>query len=204
MKRILILVFAATLLFGCGTTASIENSWHDPEASIDMSKLNKVLVVALLKNDTHRRAAESQLAGMLKIKGVASYNYLTEEPGKQSEEQVKQKLKNDGFDGAIIMRLADVDKDIKYVPGSYGTYPRYYGRFWPYLSTSWNYYGQPGYFEATKKFTVETNVYSLRKDKLIWSSLTSSVDPQTSEKLMQAVAKEVYSRMKKDGFIIKD
>ncbi len=27
------------------------------------------------------------------------------------------------------MRLADVDKDVKYVPGNYATYPPYYGRF---------------------------------------------------------------------------
>jgi hypothetical protein len=204
MKRILIPIFAAALLVGCGTTANIENSWRDPEAAIDMNKLNKVLVIALLKNETHRRSVESHLTGMLKGKGVASYNYLNRELNKQTETELKQKLKNDGFDGAIVMRLADVDKDITYVPGSYGTYPRYYGRFWPYLSASWNYYYQPGYFETTKRFTVETNVYSLRKDKLVWSGLTSSADPQSAEKLMQAVAKEVYGRMKKDGFIVAD
>jgi hypothetical protein len=204
MKKIfLIPALTAILLAGYGTTASIENSWRDPEAAIDMNKLNKVLIVAMLKNDTHRRAAESHLASMLHGKGVASYQYFSQELNKQSEETLKQQLKKDGFDGAIIMRLADVEKDISYTPGT-AAYPGYYGRFWPYFSSSWGHYYQPGHFETTKKFTIETNVYSLRKDKLIWSGLTSSADPASAEKLMKAVSKEVYGRMKKDGFIIAD
>ncbi|HEX2628595.1 MAG TPA: hypothetical protein VHM26_06285 [Chitinophagaceae bacterium] len=201
MKRILFPALTLLILVGCGTTANIENSWHDPEAQVDMNKLNKVLVVALVKNETHRRAAETRFALLLKGKGVASYQYFSGDFDIDDEETIKTKLKKEGFDGAVIMRLADVEKDIKYTPGA-AAYPAYYNRFWPYFSNSWGYYNQAGHFETTKKFTIETNVYSLRKDKLIWSGLTSTSDPASAEKLMKAVAKEVHARMKKDGFII--
>lgn len=201
MKKILIPALTLLILVGCGTTANIENSWRDPDAQIDMNKLNKVLVVALVKNETHRRAAETQFSSLLKGKGVASYKYFSEDFDIKDEESIKAALKRDGFDGAVIMRLADVEKDIRYTPGT-TAYPVYYNRFWPYFSNSWGYYNQAGHFETTKKFTIETNVYSLRKDKLIWSGLTSTSDPASAEKLMKAVAKEVHTRMKKDGFII--
>jgi hypothetical protein len=204
MKQVIRLIIVVVLFASCDTTAHIEKSWRDPEVSVDMSKLNKVLVVALLKDETNRHATEDQLVSMLKGKGVASYNYLTKDIGEEKEEAIKQKVKEEGFDGAIIMCLADVDKDVKYVPGTYSTYPPYYGRFWRYYWNSWNNYYQPGHYETTKKFTVETNVYSLSRDKLIWTGLTSSVDPQNTEKLMHAVAQEVYKKMKKEGFIVND
>lgn len=193
---------AALVLAGCATTASIENSWRDPEAAVDMSKLNKVLIVAMLKNEAHRRAAESQLAGLLNGKGVPSYDYFASQVIFKNENQLKKQMKDDGFDGAIVLRLADVEKDIRYVPGSYRTYPTYYNRFWPYFLNSWSDYSMPGHYATTKRFTVETNVYSLKTEKLVWSGLTTSVDPQSTEKMMKAIGKEVYNRMKKDGFII--
>src|SRR5258707_13201138 len=111
MKQIVYVVIIVVLLAGCGTTAHIEKSWRDPEVTVDMSKLNKVLVVALLKNETNRHATEDQLVSMLKGKGVASYNYLTKDIREEKEDAIKQKVKDEGFDGAVIMRLADVDKD---------------------------------------------------------------------------------------------
>lgn len=195
-------VISLLVLASCATTTNVENSWRDPEASVSMSKLNKVLIVALVKNDVHRRATEIQLAALLKNKGVPSSTYLKGQLSTLPEGMIKQKLKADGFDGAIILRLIDVERDISYVPGAYHTYPQYYGRFWPYLANSWNTYYQPGYFTSTKKFTIETNVYSLKRDKLIWSGITSSIDPESMEKMIGGVTKEVYGRMKKDGFIV--
>ncbi|HEV8080226.1 MAG TPA: hypothetical protein VGP43_05915 [Chitinophagaceae bacterium] len=204
MKKFIYLAIAVISFTSCGSPAHIEKSWRDPEVTIDMSKLNKVLVVALLKNEINRRATEDQLVTMLKGKGIASYNYLTKEIREDSENDIKQKLKEQGFDGAIIMRLADVNKDVRYVPGTNNNFPHYYGHFWPYYwNTRSNFY-QPGYYESTKTFTVETNVYSLIRDKLVWSGLTSSVDPQNADKMMHGVAKEVYRKMKKEGFILND
>ncbi|WP_301922685.1 hypothetical protein [Ferruginibacter sp.] len=204
MKNVICLAFIAALFSGCGTAAHIEKSWHSPEVTVDMQKLNKVLVVAILKNETNRHATEDQLVTMLKGKGVASYNYLTKEVLEEKEGEIKKRLSNEGFDGVIIMRLADVEKDVKYIPGNYSSFPGYYNRFWPYYWNIRNSFYQPGYYETTKKYTVETNVYSLLRDKLIWSGITSSSDPKNVEKLMHSVAKEVYKKMKKEGFVVNE
>src|ERR1700754_1018851 len=181
MRNLLYALLPTIIILGCGTAAHIEKSWRDPAVTVDMAKLNKVVVVALLKNEANRRAAEDKLVSMLNGKGVASYNYFTKDLQEKDEDIIKNKLKQENFDGAVIMRLADVDKDVKYVPGNFNTYPPYYGRFWGYYWRSWNNFYQPGYYESTKKFTVETNVYSLKDDKLVWSGLTSYVDPQDAE-----------------------
>jgi len=202
MKHIIYSLLFAVVLASCGTTAVIEKSWRDPEATVDISSLNKVLVVALLKNDTYRRSAEDEMVSLLQEKGVASYNYLTRDVKEAQEPAMREKMKQEGFDGIVIMRLADVDKDVTYVPGTYNTYPPYYGRFWSYYWRSYNSFYEPGYYQTTKTYTVEVNVYSLKKDKLVWSGVTKSVNPEGIDKLMHASVKAVYKKMKDENFIV--
>jgi hypothetical protein len=201
MKNIVGLLISIYLLTACGTPAKIEKSWRDPEVSIDVSKLNKVLVVALLNSEASRRSTEDRLAAMLNGKAIPSYHYLTRDITKENEASIQEKIKGEGFDGVVIMRLADVEKDREFVrDGSY-PYPFYYRRFWGYYWNAWSAYYNPGYYRTTKKYSVETNVYSLKRDKLVWSSTTTSVDPANLDKLMDASAQVVYKEMKKQGFI---
>lgn len=197
MKQLILSMVLITSLASC-TSTRIEQKWRDPEVTVDVSKLNKVLVVALMTNESTRRSTEDQLCELLNGKGVASYNYLTKDITKEREESIRAQVKDQGFDGVIIMRLTDVEKDVKYVPGNY---PMYYGRFWGYYWNAWNAFYDPGYYKTTRTYRVETNVYSLKRDKLIWSGVTSTVDPSGVNKLMMAASKTVYKEMEKEGFI---
>jgi hypothetical protein len=198
MKKVLYVFVAFVLLTGCSTSARIEKSWRDPEVTVDVSSLNKVLVVALLNNDANRRSTEDKLSKLLNGKGVPSYNYLTKDITQQREAIIREKVKGDGFDGIVIMRLADVDKDMQYEPGNY---PIYYGKFWGYYWNAWSAYYDPEYYKTTKRYNVETNVYSLRRDKLIWSGVTSSVDASNVNQLIEVAAMTVYKQMQREGFI---
>lgn len=197
MKQLIFLMVLVIGISSC-TSTRIEQKWRDPEVTVDISQLNKVLVVALMTNESTRRSTEDQLCKLLHGKGVASYNYLTKDITKEREENIRNLVKDQGFDGVIMMRLTDVEKDVKYVPGNY---PMYYGRFWGYYWNAWNAFYDPGYYKTTRTYRVETNVYSLKRDKLIWSGVTSTVDPSGVNKLMQSASNTVYKEMKKEGFI---
>lgn len=198
MKGVITTIALALLCSACGTSARIEKSWRDPDVNVNIAALHKVLVVALLKDETSRRTVEDKLVTYLNGKGVPSYSFLTQNIRKEDEESIRNQVRNGGFDGVVIMRLADVDKDVTYVPGNY---PPYYGFYWRYYWRAWNSFYDPGYYRTTKTYTVETNVYSLKSDKLVWSGLTSSVDPANVNKLMNASAKSVYKEMKRQGFL---
>jgi hypothetical protein len=201
MKQLFYSALFMLALTACGTSAHIEHSWRDPNVTVDMSQLHKVMVVALLKNETYRREAEDDMVGMLNGKGVASYNYLNKTVKEDQEPALREKLKNEGFDGIITMKLADVEKDRNWVPNNYPPYPAYYGRFWPYYWYSWNAFYEPGHYESNKTYTVEVNVYSLKAEKLVWSGVTQSVNPDGMGKLVHAVVKTVYKKMKDEKFI---
>ena len=193
-------VFFTVLLYSCNSTRII-SSWRDPEKQIHASDWKKVLVVALLRNETNRRRAEDEMAKYLPGKGITSYSYLGENFNPKNEEALRNKIKNDGFDAAITMRLIDVDKEKIYTPEQHFMYPIYYNDFSRYYYRSWGLYSTPGYYTISKKFIIETILYSIPDDKIIWSGITETYDPDGVEKLTDEIACAIHKKMLEEGFV---
>lgn len=193
-------IFVLLTISGCSST-QITSSWREPNKEISLKKLNKVLVVALFKNETSRRKAEDQMVGYFYGKGVASYDYLDKNISSKNEDAIREKIKKDGFDGAVTMRLLDVDKEEVYSRGNISMYPNYYRNFSGYYFRNWGYFNNPGYYSTTKIYTVETNVFSIKEDKIIWTGITKTTDPSGVEKMTDEIGKAVFNEMVKEGFV---
>lgn len=181
----------------CGTSTQIVDSWRDPDVMVDTAKVRQFVIAALLKNPAVRRQVEDQIAAQFPGKAVQSYKELGESELKDDDAMYNQKLKNDGFDGIVMMRLVDVDKSSRYVPGAYP----YYGSWRGYWRYSWRGYYDPGYYTTDKYYNVEVTVYSLIRDKLIWTANTSTVNPSGRGELFAEVSKAVVKKMKSEGFL---
>lgn len=204
MKQFIFLSFTVLFFhFTSCTSTKIVSSWREPDKEVTVGNLNKVLVLALFKDETSRYKAEDQIVKYLEGKGVASYSYLKASFNENNEEALRRKIKNDGFDGAVTMRLVDVDKEKTYTPGIGSSYPNYYRNFSGYYYRSWSYFSNPGYYSTTKTYTVETNVYSIKEDRIIWTGLTETTDPDGVDKMTAEITKVVFKKMIKEGFINK-
>ena len=64
-------------------------------------------------------------------------------------------------------------------------------------------YYTPGYYTTDKKYLVETNVYSVDQDKLVWSGTTSSMNPSKIDTTTAEIADAVIEKMKDEGFLLK-
>ena len=64
-------------------------------------------------------------------------------------------------------------------------------------------YSSPGYYTTDKNYFVETMVYEVANDKLIWSGTTKTVNPSKMEKAVNEIADVVVDRMKSDKFLVK-
>ncbi|MES1249638.1 MAG: hypothetical protein ABUL46_03095 [Chitinophaga rupis] len=198
MKKLFIMLPGLLLLMACGTTTRIESSWRDPEVVVNTDALNKFVIAALIKNQTVRRNIEDKVAATYPGKAIPSYKEFGVDELKESDEVYTKKLKEEGFDGVVIMRMVKVDKDTRYVPGSY---PPYYGRWWGYWRYSWPGFYDPGYYTVDRTYYVEVNVYSLIRNKLVWSGVTSTINPGGGDKLFDSVTKAVVKKMKSEGFL---
>lgn len=188
-------------MFACSST-KLEKSWADPSFNAATTEpFKKVLIFAPLKDAASQRTAEDKIATQFKDKAAAvpSYTYL--KPSDTNQSILDQKLINDGFDAVVSMQLKEVEKSTSYVQGS--SYGGYYGGYRGYGG----YYGygsySPGYYTEDKTFFVETNLYSLRDNKLLWSGTTSSMNPSKFDKTIDEILYTVKYELQKKGYIKK-
>ena len=205
MKKIFFAIIVLSFLASC-TSTEIVSSWRDPETTISADQIDKILFIALVKNETYRRVVEDKLVALSKGKGIPSYTFVTGSNLSQTDkEAITQRLKADGVDLIVIMRLVDVKDETRYVPGStmsgYGGMG--YGGYWGGYGYAAPIYYTPGYYTTDKKYLVETNVYSVDQDKLVWSGTTSSMNPSKIDTTTAEIADAIIEEMKNEGFLLK-
>ncbi|MBZ5856063.1 hypothetical protein [Flavihumibacter profundi] len=197
MKKLLAVILIGTL-FSCSPSTQIEKSWREPGSTYTKSPNNKVLVIAMVKDEAARRTIEDNIVKRIGT-AVASYSAITAEMIKSAkEDDLTNFLKQGNYTHILLMRLADVEKETSYVPGSTGGYYGGYGRYYGYGA---GYYSSPGYYTTDKNYFVETTIYSVNPDKLLWTCTTKTVNPSKVEKTIDEIATAITDKMKKDGFI---
>jgi hypothetical protein len=189
MKRNLFFCLViAGLLWGCSPATVITKSWMDPSLSQGTYKpFTKILVIARVKDATSNRIAEDKIVKQLKYPAVQSYTYL--QPGDSVQAVVDARVKKDGFDGLIVMKLTDINKTIDYQPGTS------YGGWYGYR------YNSPGYLSTDQTFYVETTIYSIATGKMMWSCTTSTLNPTSLDQTLDEIIVAIRTELTKKGLI---
>ena len=208
MKKYLILFIAVLALSGCGSNTTIVSSWRDPNITVAQEHFKKVLVVALVKDEASRRTAENRIAASNPI-FKTSYQYLNESTKQLTQEQKLKILQDENFDGVITLRLVSKEKETNYVPGTYtgmyyGGFDGLYAGMYGYGFGNWYgmyspYFYDPGYYQETTSYMVETNIFSLKENKLIWTGTTKSEYVNDLGSTVDAIMEAVVKEMRKDG-----
>ncbi len=177
---------------GCAST-EMTSTWTEPSAK--GAELSKVAVICLSKDPGLRRMAENTAASNLTgAQAVPSYQVLGDTDLKDRD-AVKKQLAAQGFQGALIMRLASVNEQVTAVAGPYSTFDGYY-----------DYAGgmaySPGYLQTDTIVHVISNLYSLPDQKLIWSGVSQTFDPASAQSFMNDVSKAVAKSLEKDRLVI--
>ena len=189
------------LMFSCSSSTKLEKSWADPSFNSSMAPFTKVLVIAPLRDQNSQRIAEDKIVKELKqgTVGVQSYGYL--QPADTTIASVEGRLKKDGIDGVIVMRLTTIEKSVSYNQGTY------YGGYYGYRGYGYGgFYGggyAPGYYSEDKTFMVETNFYSVKDRKLLWSGTTSTLNPTSLDSSLDQIIYTIRYELQKKGIIKK-
>jgi hypothetical protein len=199
MKNLILSVLVVSALSSCGPSTKIEKSWREPGSTVSPSPQNKALVVAMVKDEGSRRVIEDELVKRLNNMAVVSYKILPMEVMKSaSDEALNKHLKDSGFTHILLMRLADIEKETYYVPGNTSAYYGGYGRYYGYGAGG---YSSSGYYSTDKNYFVETAIYSINPDKLLWTGTTKTVNPSKINKVVNEIADVVTAKMKSEGFL---
>ncbi len=167
----------ALVLAGCATTTFI-STWKNPEVPPLGKVKDQTIIAAVAAEDEYiRHDAEDTLAAELTRrgnKGVPSYTLLP--PGLKDEAIAKAAFEKAGAAGVVVMRPLATEEELS-VSASVYTGP-YYGGFWGgYWGYGWGYPYSASTVQTDTIIIVETLVYSLKHNKLVWSGRSKTTNP---------------------------
>ncbi|HYQ48050.1 MAG TPA: hypothetical protein VEP69_03200, partial [Thermodesulfovibrionales bacterium] len=183
------------LLAACATT-TLTTVWRDETT---LGPVGKMAVIGVFRTPAIRNIYEDEFVRQLKAHGVdavASYTIVPsdEQPDK---EVVTPKLKAQGFDNVLVTRLVDRKTVQTYIPGQAYIVPGYYhtwGGYYQYVYT-------PGYIVEDTYAYAETNIYDLKKGKLIWAARSETEISGMKEGLIKSFVQVMVNRLAKDAMI---
>lgn len=181
----------------CATT-QFKSTWRDPTARPFTLHGQKVAAFMITPNESVRRAGEDALARELSARGVQGIPGYQMTGGKSvlDSEVLRRKLEQAGVEGTVIMRVVDRRQEVNYVPGG-----PYYGTMYGYWDYGWGVVGSPGYLQTDTIVSVETLIYSVRQDKLIWGGVSETTDPRNLDTFIADIAKAAGEEIRKAGLV---
>ena len=188
---LLLAAFLAAALGGCAST-EIVSAWKDP--ALARVPFGKVLVVFQHSDAQLRHAMERTMAAEIRNAVPAHAIFRDEEV--RDLDLVKSRVRQEGFDSAVIMRIAAVEREVSYVPGRLHAFPSHYHGFYGYWGYGWRSVYEPGYMRSDRVVSIATNVYSVADDKLVWASQSETFNPTS---LRTAVAEVVRTTSRATG-----
>ncbi len=193
------LTIAALVLTACATT-TFTSTWKAPDAGpIGPMTGQKVVAFVVVKNDTMRRAAEDALAAELTKRGAVGIAGYTIVADVSNEAKAKALLLRSGAAGVVSMRPVGREQEVVTSPSAYGSH---YGPYWGgYYGHGWSGAYSTQEVHINTIVSVETLVYSLKQNKLLWAGQSRTTNPEKVDSFVREIAGEVAKEMKKAGLL---
>ena len=189
------------LMAGCASS-ELADIWSDP--SFQSPPLNKMLVISVSKNSTHRRIWEDAFSAELVKHGVMpTPSYRLFPDALPDTNQIIQIVQKDGFDGVLVTHRLPSEADPQYVQGYMGEeqYTRYAWRmygFVPYYRNVWH----AGYVDSQKVDIRAIDVWATKNEgQIIWSATSKTPEPNSIQEVRPEIVKLVMSELTKQRII---
>ena len=195
-----IVVGVAVLFQACkAPTSAITQSWVTDKPLA--APLKKILVVGVAENVAIRSYYEESLVKDLASKNLVAVSSLSGMPSaeKISKEAFERYFRDQSFDGVLITRPEKLEELPRYVPGSPGSemYSSYYG----YYTSAYSKVEDPGGFEYGTLARLETNLFDVASEELVYSCHSNSYVYGNAEQAVKEIARLVTKDLRRAGLI---
>jgi hypothetical protein len=195
-KTALLGAVAATIT-ACAST-SLQSTWKDPAAAPLNLKGKKVVALVLADLEAVRYATEEEAAREITAHGavgVPAYRLLPQAQIRD-EERARAIFEREGIEAVVVVRQVAIEKALS---GSFS------GR--PGSSSFWGPgfwgggFGGDGYLRTDTILIVETLVYSLEQNRLVWASQSQTMNPTQVGSFVRELSKTLGTEMEKQGLL---
>jgi PII-like signaling protein len=162
--------------------------------------VSDILVIAITGNEDTRRSFEREFVARLKSAGVEAISSEDAIPMpanlKMKKEAILNTVNQFENDAVIITHLIDKEKKEVYTRGG-SAHRGFYGFYHSRYSDAHN----PGYSSTSKTVRVETNLYDVKTEKLIWSGQSKTRSKDSKNRIINDVVKVVISDLQDNKLI---
>ena len=215
LTRTMGLMLIALMVAACSST-TMSGSWSDPAFT---KKAKNVYIIGISKDETRRRIFEDTFGRQLASQGIKTFSSYKDLPNNKEadREAIIQRMKAEGCDSVILTQLIDTRKETVTSPGrvsGYSSGPYYGGRRGGGYGgggryNNWgSYYGsrtdityQPPTSTEFVIATVESVMYDLESEEMIWSGQLETVIEGNFEKMVQDFVDTVSKDLAEKGII---
>ncbi len=192
---------AGVLVFSACASTPFVSSWRAPDAEPLQIVGAKVAAVAMMNQVASRRAAEDAIARELTARGAVGVPMYTIYPNESPSDEpaARAALEREGFTGLVVFRPVSTEHEIVSTPTYWGPgYSMYWGGYYGY---GW---GMPWYgaeVHTNTVVSVETLVYSLRQNMLVWGGQSTTTNPSSVDRLVRDTAEKVTKELERQGLL---
>ena len=194
-------IFSFLIISSCAST-KISSVWMDQKKS--GTSFNDILVIGIAQEEHNRRLFEEQFTSQLNAAGVeseVSYRILPEGTV-INRDTVATAIEGKNIDAIIVTHMVSVEEETVYRQNmdyrpTYGYYNGLYN-YYPHVNT---YVQQPGYYTTHEVVILETNLYEVKSEELVWSAQSRSFAPESAKEVIDDLVKLVIKDLKEKGLI---
>ena len=197
-----IAVIVSFMLLSSCTNTKITSVWMDSKKA--GTSFNDILIIGIAEEEHNRRLFEEQFANQLRAAGVESeVSYVILPQGTDiNRETVASAIQGKEIDAVIVTHLVAVEEETVYRQNmdyrpSYGYYNGLYS-YYPHVHT---YVHQPGYYTTHDVVKLETNLYEVASEDLVWSAQSRSFAPESAKEVIDDLVKLVIKDFQEKGLI---
>jgi len=164
--------------------------------------VSNILVIAITGNEDSRRSFERKFVAQLKSAGVEAISSEEAIPMPADLELKKETILNaiNQFknDAVIITHLINKEEKEAYTRSgqAYGGYYGFYHSRYEY-----SYARDPGYSRTSKTIRLETNLYDVKTEKLIWSGQSKTLSKDSKDQIINDVIKVLINDLQNNKLI---
>lgn len=189
-----LLFLAAFLVASCATTR-MSHVWKDESFN---GKLRNVLVIAVAERPLMRSFIENSFLEQLQARGVSGLASSKVMPSdtKLDKPAIIEAIRGHAVDFVLVTRLAGKQEIEKTYEGAVYVVPTdYYAGWHSFYTDSFAVVSVPGFAYDQEIFSLVTNVYDARNEKLIWSAISKTKVEEAKEKVVEPFVETIVKRL---------
>jgi hypothetical protein len=162
------------------------------------------MVIGMHESAMIRRMFEDRISLSFQEGGVQAVPSLEMIPPEKAidKDAVKAVIEGSDFDAVLITRLIGKETELELVRGGTYVVPRgYYSHMYGYYTSAYDVVHQPNYLVENTVLRLETNIYDVASEELLWSALSETLNPDSAIDATESLGREVLKGLASRGLI---